>query len=68
MWDQIFSIGVKSGLQIWPGKKHEPDGLILKPRFGGICGVGRSIVLLKNNIWLFLFRKLISNCAKQAFL
>ena len=30
----------------------EPDGLgwVLKPRFGGLCSVGRSIVLLKNNI------------------
>ena len=66
MWDQIFSIGFKSGL--WPGPKHEPDGLVLKPCFGGLCSVGRSIVLLKNNIWLFRFRKQLFNCGKQAFL
>ena len=47
MWDQIFSIGFKSGLR--PGPKHEPDGLVLKPSFGGFCSVGRSIVLLASD-------------------
>ena len=36
--------------------------------FGGLCSVGRSIVMLKNNIWLFRFRKQLFNCGKQAFL
>ena len=39
-------------VQIWTltRPKHEPDGLVLKPGFGDLCSVGRSIVLLKNNI------------------
>ena len=45
-------------VQVWTltGPKHEPDGLVLKPRFWWSC-VGWSIVLLKNNIWMFRFRK-----------
>lgn len=51
MWTQILS-----RVQIWTliRDKYEPDGLVFK-LLGCRCSVGRSIVLLKNIIWSFLF-------------
>jgi len=61
VWDQIFTIRFKSGL--WQMTK-----LVLKPLLGCLCNLDRSIVLLKNNIWSFLFRKELFIYGMQAIL
>jgi len=55
-------------VQIWTltRPKHDPHGLVLKPIFVCLCNLGRSIVLLKNN--LSSLENIFFICGKQAIL
>ena len=64
MWDQIFFIGFKS--ELWLGQNMSlMDFFLFLKVFAMWAG---ELSSLKNNIWLFLFRKHLFNYGKPAIL